>query len=196
MRQSDGLGGTPEWQESRGHREDELADAGLTCLALQAVEDGEPMEIQDIVELRGVLPRLRATSKKHLLQELAGRAAELTELHERTIFDALLERERLGSTGSGKGIAIPHARLPGLKRLVGVFARLEQPVEFDAVDGRPVDLVFMLLAPASAGADHLKALSNISRLLRKDEVVERLRGSDRAEAIFALLIEPPARSAA
>lgn len=154
------------------------------------------MEIRDILDQRGVLPRLRATSKKHLLQELAGRAAELTGLHERTVFDALLERERLGSTGSGKGIAIPHARLPGLRRLVGVFARLEQPVDFEAVDDRPVDLVFMLLAPTSAGADHLKALSNISRLLRKEEVVERLRGSDRSEAIFALLIEPPARSAA
>lgn len=154
------------------------------------------MEIRDILDLRGVIPRLRTTSKKHLLQEIAARAAELTGLHERTIFDALLERERLGSTGSGKGIAIPHARLPGLDRLVAVFARLEQPVDFDAVDGQPVDLVFTLLAPTGAGADHLKALSNIARLLRTEDVVERLRGSDRAEAIFALLIEPQARSAA
>lgn len=154
------------------------------------------MEIRDLLSQRGVIPRLRATSKKQLLQELAERAAELSGLHERTIFDALLERERLGSTGSGKGIAIPHARLVGLERLIGVFARLESPIEFESVDGRPVDLVFMLLAPASAGADHLKALSNVSRLLRREEVVERLRGSDRADAIFALLIEPPARSAA
>jgi PTS system nitrogen regulatory IIA component len=154
------------------------------------------MDIRDILDLRGVIPRLRATSKKHLLQELAERAAELTGLHERTVFDALLERERLGSTGSGRGVAIPHARLPELDRLVAVFARLDQAVDFDAVDGQPVDLVFMLLAPASAGADHLKALSNIARLLRTEDVVERLRGSDRAEAIFALLIEPPARSAA
>lgn len=154
------------------------------------------MEIRDLLSQRGVIPRLRATSKKQLLQELAERAAELSGLHERTIFDALLERERLGSTGSGKGIAIPHARLVGLERLIGVFARLESPIEFESVDGRPVDLVFMLLAPASAGADHLKALSNVSRLLRREEVVERLRGSDRADAILALLIEPPARSAA
>ena len=97
---------------------------------------------------------------------------------------------------SGETIAIPHARLPGLDRLVAVFAQLEQPVDFDAVDGQPVDLVFTLLAPTGAGADHLKALSNIARLLRTEEVVERLRGSDRAEAIFALLIEPQARSAA
>jgi len=134
------------------------------------------MEIRDILDLRGVIPRLRATSKKQLLQELA--------------------RERLGSTGSGRGIAIPHGRLAGLKNLVGVFARLEEPVDFESIDGQPVDLVFMLLAPATAGADHLKALSNISRLLRREDVVERLRGSDRAEAIFALLIEPAARSAA
>ncbi|MBM3482411.1 MAG: PTS IIA-like nitrogen regulatory protein PtsN [Alphaproteobacteria bacterium] len=154
------------------------------------------MEIRDLLSQRGVIPRLRATSKKQLLQELAERAAELFGVHERTIFDALLERERLGSTGSGKGIAIPHARLVGLERLIGVFARLESPIEFESVDGRPVDLVFMLLAPASAGADHLKALSNVSRLLRREEVVERLRGSDRADAILALLIEPPARSAA
>lgn len=154
------------------------------------------MEIRDLLSQRGVIPRLRATSKKQLLQELAERAAELFGVHERTIFDALLERERLGSTGSGKGIAIPHARLVGLERLIGVFARLESPIEFESVDGRPVDLVFMLLAPASAGADHLKALSNVSRLLRREEVVERLRGSDRADAILALLIEPPAHSAA
>lgn len=154
------------------------------------------MEIRDILDLRGVIPRLRATSKKQLLQELAARGAELTGLHERTIFDVLLERERLGSTGSGRGIAIPHGRLAGLKNLVGVFARLDEPVDFESIDGQPVDLVFMLLAPATAGADHLKALSNISRLLRREDVVERLRGSDRAEAIFALLIEPAARSAA
>lgn len=154
------------------------------------------MEIRDLLSQRGVIPRLRATSKKQLLQELSERAAEISDLHERTIFDALLERERLGSTGSGKGIAIPHARLPGLTRLIGVFARLDEPIDFEAVDGRPVDLVFMLIAPASAGADHLKALSNISRLLRREEVVERLRGSDRADAILALLIEPPTRSAA
>lgn len=154
------------------------------------------MEIRDLLSQRGVIPRLRATSKKQLLQELSERAAEISGLHERTIFDALLERERLGSTGSGKGIAIPHARMPGLTRLIGVFARLDEPIEFEAVDGQPVDLVFMLIAPASAGADHLKALSNISRLLRREEVVERLRGSDRADAILALLIEPPTRSAA
>jgi PTS system nitrogen regulatory IIA component len=154
------------------------------------------MEIRDLLDMRGVIPRLHVTSKKQLLQELAARAAQLSGLHERTIFDALLERERLGSTGSGRGIAIPHARLAGLERLVGVFVRLDEPVNFESVDGRPVDLVFMLLAPSSAGADHLKALSSISRLLRREEVIERLRGSDRAEAIFALLIEPPARSAA
>jgi len=142
------------------------------------------------------LPRLRASSKKQLLQEIAERASTLTGLHDRAIFDVLLERERLGSTGIGGGVAIPHGKLDGLKAVVGVFVRLQQPIDFDAVDGRPVDLVFMLLAPAGAGADHLKALARISRLFRDEDMVGRLRGSDTAEAIFALLTESAQQSAA
>lgn len=145
------------------------------------------MEIADLVTPESVVFDLRAGSKKQVLQELARLAAARTGLHERVVFDVLLERERLGSTGVGDGVAIPHGRIAELERLGGLFARLKQPVEFDAVDGKPVDLVFLLLAPQSAGADHLKALSRISRLLRDKEMREKLRGARSADALFALL---------
>jgi PTS system nitrogen regulatory IIA component len=108
----------------------------------------------------------------------------------------LLERERLGTTGVGNGIAIPHGKLAGLKQLFGMFARLEQPVDFDAIDEQPVDLIFLLLAPEAAGADHLKALARVSRLLRDRSVCEKLRGANQADAIYALLTESPASHAA
>ena len=147
------------------------------------------MEIMDILSLKGVLANLKAASKKQLLQELAAVAAQETGIHERTIFDVLLERERLGSTGVGKGIAIPHGKLGEIDRLYGVFARLPAAVDFEAIDEQPVDLIFLLLAPETAGADHLKALARISRLLRDDDVCFRLRGSDNAEALYALLTQ-------
>ena len=117
------------------------------------------------------------------------RAAEVTGEHERAIFDVLMERERLGTTGVGSGIAIPHGKLQSLERLYGLFARLEQPVDFQAIDERPVDLIFLLLAPESAGADHLKALARISRVLRDGKVCDKLRGTDTAEALYAILTE-------
>ena len=147
------------------------------------------MEISDILSLQGVLANLKVGSKKQLLQELAAVAAKETGIHERTIFDVLLERERLGSTGVGKGIAIPHGKHSDIDRLYGVFARLPSAVDFEAIDEQPVDLIFLLLAPADAGADHLKALARISRLLRADDVCTRLRGSEHAEALFALLTQ-------
>lgn len=148
------------------------------------------MEITNILALEGVVADLKATSKKQALQELAAIAGDIIDVHERKIFDVLLERERLGSTGVGNGIAIPHGKLNGLDQLVGLFARLHEPVEFDSIDERPVDLIFVLLAPESAGADHLKALARVSRLLRDEHVCERLRGSENAEAIYAMLTEP------
>jgi len=148
------------------------------------------MEIADILVLDGVVADLKATSKKQALQELAALAGKIVDVHERKIFDVLLERERLGSTGVGNGIAIPHGKLTGLDHLIGLFARLHEPVDFDAVDDRPVDLIFVLLAPESAGADHLKALARVSRLLRDEHACERLRGSESAEAIYAMLTEP------
>ena len=154
------------------------------------------MDIAELISPASVVARLRAANKKQLLQELARRAAEFVGLHERQIFDALLERERLGSTGVGNGIAIPHAKLPGLARLQGLFARLDPPVDFDAVDDQPVDLVFLLLAPESAGADHLKALARVSRLLRDRAICDKLRGTDRADALYALLTDRTASHAA
>lgn len=154
------------------------------------------MEMHDLIAPERVLPGLRVTSKKQALQELARIAAEKTGLHEKAIFEVLLERERLGSTGVGYGVAIPHGKLAGLKRLYGFFARLASPIDFEAVDDQPVDLVFLLLAPETAGADHLKALARISRLLRDKETCEKLRGSDSADALYALLTETTTRSAA
>ncbi len=154
------------------------------------------MEITDLVSIEGVVADLKATSKKQALQDLAHRAAGVTGLHERAIFDTLLERERLGTTGVGLGIAIPHGKMADLDRLYGVFARLKNPVDFDAVDDQPVDLIFLLLAPESAGADHLKALARVSRLLRDQSVCEKLRGSETPAAIYALLTESTTSHAA
>jgi PTS system nitrogen regulatory IIA component len=147
------------------------------------------MEISELIGPQSVIAHLRVTSKKQSLQELARKAAEVTGASERAIFDVLLERERLGTTGVGNGIAIPHGKLPGLQRLYGLFARLDKPIDFEAIDGQPVDLIFLLLAPDGAGADHLKALARVSRLLRDRKVCEKLRGSDKPEAIYALLID-------
>jgi PTS system nitrogen regulatory IIA component len=154
------------------------------------------MEIADILQPRAIVPHLRAANKKQALQEIAKRAAEITGESERAVLDVLIERERLGTTGVGAGIAIPHGKLPGLKRLYGVFARLETPVDFESIDEQPVDLMFLLLAPSGAGADHLKALARVSRLLRDRAICEKLRGSDSAEALFALLTENAASTAA
>lgn len=154
------------------------------------------MDIADMIEPSAIIAKLRVTSKKQALQELAKRAAEITGQSERAIFEVLIERERLGTTGVGNGIAIPHGKLPDLDRLYGLFARLETPIEFDAIDEQPVDLICLLLAPETAGADHLKALARISRLLRDPAMCEKLRGSDSADAIYALLTESAASHAA
>ena len=154
------------------------------------------MEINDLISLEGIVANLRATSKKQALQDLARRAADVTGEPERAIFEVLIERERLGTTGVGNGIAIPHGKLPGLDKLYGLFARLDTPIDFDAIDEQPVDLICLLLAPESAGADHLKALARVSRLLRDRSICEKLRGSDTAEAILALLTQSTASHAA
>ncbi len=154
------------------------------------------MEFTEFMTPECVIASLRATSKKQALQELAKKAAEVSGADERQILEVVMERERLGTTGVGNGIAIPHGKLPGLKRLSGVFARLEKPIDFESIDEQPVDLIFLLLAPEGAGADHLKALARVSRLLRDRRVCEKLRGSDRADALFALLSEHAASHAA
>lgn len=154
------------------------------------------MEIADLLSANSVVASLRATSKKQALQELARRAAEVTGLGERVIFDVLMEREKLGTTGVGNGIAIPHGKLAELPRLYGIFARLDRPIDFDSIDEQPVDLIFLLLAPETAGADHLKALAQVSRLLRNKAVCDKLRGTDAPEALYAVLTEPSAPRAA
>jgi len=125
------------------------------------------MDLSDLIKPEAIVPVLKASSKKQALQELASYAADLTGQDERIIFDVLLQRERLGSTGVGKGVAIPHGRLTGIDEIFGMFAGLTKPITFDAVDDEPVDLIFVLLAPEEAGADHLKALSRIARLLHE-----------------------------
>jgi nitrogen PTS system EIIA component len=154
------------------------------------------MEISDLIKPDHVIAKLRATSKKQALQDLAKRAAEITGQPERALFSTLMKRERLGTTGVGNGIAIPHGKLATLDKLYGLFARLDQPIDFDAIDDRPVDLIFLLLAPESAGADHLKALARVSRLLRDKPTCEKLRGTDDAEALYALLVDTAASWAA
>ena len=144
-------------------------------------------ELADLVTPRGVIAQLRAPTKRQVLQELARRAATVTGVPDRRIYDALAERERLGTTGIGTGVAIPHCRLPELTRLYGVFARLERPVPFEAIDDQPVDLLFLLLAPSEAGAEHLKALARVSRLLRDRAMCEKLRGANSADALYSLL---------
>ncbi|MBT4888629.1 MAG: PTS IIA-like nitrogen regulatory protein PtsN, partial [Rhodospirillales bacterium] len=147
------------------------------------------MEISDLVTPESVVSKLRATSKKQVLQDLARKASDVTGQNERAIFEVLMERERLGTTGVGNGIAIPHGKLADLTTLYGVFAHVEEPVDFQAIDDQPVDLIFLLLAPESAGADHLKALARVSRLLRDKSMCEKLRGADSDDALYALLVE-------
>ncbi len=148
------------------------------------------MNISDLLAPDAVIPLLKVQSKKQLMQELASRAHTLTHVPERRILETLTERERLGTTGVGSGIAIPHGRLSDVTQIVGVFARLDSPIEYEAVDNQPVDLVFMLLAPEGAGADHLKALARVSRLLRDQTLCEKVRAATKAEAIYAILTGP------
>jgi PTS system nitrogen regulatory IIA component len=154
------------------------------------------MALADLLHQDAIIPALRANSKKQLLQELAAKASKLTGLPEREIFDVVLQRERLGSTGVGNGIAIPHGKLTSIKSIIGIFARLEAPVDFEVLDDQPVDLVFLLLAPEGAGADHLKALSRIARVLRDQDLVAKLRATESASAIYAFLNEEQASNAA
>src|SRR5215471_14128242 len=148
------------------------------------------MPLNDLVAPNAIIPALKVNGKKQALQELAAKAAELSGQSERTILEILMQREKLGSTGVGNGIAIPHGKLPKLTKLFGVFARLERPIDFESLDGQAVDLVFLLLAPETAGADHLKALARVARLLRDPDTAKKLRESRDAEAIYAVLTMP------
>jgi|SRR5688572_136259 PTS system nitrogen regulatory IIA component len=148
------------------------------------------MDLSDLLAPEAVLPAVHAQSKKQVLQEVCATAAHRTGLAERDIFDTILQRERLGSTGVGNGVAIPHGKLKSVDRLVGVFARLVRPVEFESLDDQPVDLVFLLVAPESAGADHLKALARIARVLRDSALTQRLRAAKDARELHRILTTP------
>lgn len=152
------------------------------------------MDLTDLISPDAVFDGLKARSKKQALQEMADAAAKRIGLPARDIFDVLLQRERLGSTGIGDGVAIPHGKLKGLDRIYGYFAHLKAPIDFDAVDDEPVDTVFLLLAPEGAGADHLKALARISRLLRDGSTLQKLRNAHDAAALYAILTEPTSSS--
>lgn len=154
------------------------------------------LTLTDFVAPNAVVAGLKVSSKKQAIQELAARAAELTGQSEKEILEILLQREKLGSTGVGSGVAIPHGKLPKLGRLFGLFARLQRPIDFEALDSQPVDLIFLLLAPEAAGADHLKALARVARQLRDPEIARRLRESTDTDALHAVLAMPPASTAA
>lgn len=154
------------------------------------------MSLNDLIRLEGILPHLQAATKKQVLQDLSDKAAALSGMSAREIFDALLQRERLGSTGVGHGIAIPHGKIAQATSIFGVFARLDKAIDFDALDGVPVDLIFLIIAPESAGADHLKALARIARFLREPTTAAKLRGARDAATIYAMMsIEPTSHAA-
>jgi nitrogen PTS system EIIA component len=147
------------------------------------------IDIADFLSPDRVVLDLKPQSKRQVLKALAGRAAEATGLDPQRLCAVLTERERLGTTGVGGGIAIPHAKLPELDHLVGLFARLDEPVDFDAVDDQPVDLIFVLLAPDTAGAEHLKALARVARLLREEPTRLRLRRQQDTQGVYDLLVD-------
>ena len=153
------------------------------------------MPLTDLVAPNAVIPALKVNGKKQAIQELAAKAARLSGQNERVIFETLMQREKLGSTGVGNGIAIPHGKLPKLEKLFGLFARLDRGIDFEALDGQPVDIIFLLLAPESAGADHLKALARVARLLRDPDIVRKLRDSRDADALYAVLAMPSSEAA-
>jgi PTS system nitrogen regulatory IIA component len=150
------------------------------------------MGLGDLISQEGIIPLLRADSKKQVLHELSRKASDMIGVQAAEIYETLLQRERLGSTGVGHGIAIPHGKMQEVNHITGLFARLEKPVDFDAIDEQKVDLVFMLLAPESAGADHLKALARISRLMREPAIIDKLRSSGGRDAIYSVLTAPAA----
>lgn len=154
------------------------------------------MQISDLLTPKSVTTRLKGANKKQTLQDLAKRAAPLMGVDERALFETLIERERLGSTGIGNGVAVPHGKLPGLSVPKGFFARLDKPVNFAAVDNKLVDLIFLLVTPEGAGGDHLKALALVSRFLRDRKTCEKLRGTDHTDALYALLVDHGASHAA
>ena len=145
------------------------------------------MKISDIMTEKSVVMGIKANSKRQLLQELAQKASEITGINDRTIFDTILERENLGSSGFGAGTALPHGRIADIDKVYGIVTKLNTPVDFESIDGKPVDLVFMLISPEGSGADHLTALAQVSRILKDEATCSKLRAASRADEIFSLL---------
>lgn len=145
------------------------------------------MKISEILSLDNIYAEVKANNKRQLLQELSGKAAQKVGMDERLVIESVWERENLGSTGYGNGTAFPHARIDGLKKIEVLFARLSNPVDFNAVDGKPVDLVFLLISPENSGADHLTALASLSRILKNPEACEKLRSARSKEEIYSIL---------
>lgn len=154
------------------------------------------MPLIELISADAIIPALKASGKKQVLQEMSEKAAKVSGLSSREIFEALLQRERLGSTGVGNGIAIPHGKLPRVGRIFGVFARIAKPVDWESLDSAPVDLVFLLIAPETAGADHLKALARIARAMRDQALTKKLRAGRDASALYAMLTAETASHAA
>lgn len=154
------------------------------------------MQLADFLDCDAIKTSLPGGNKRSLLQQLANLAAQRLELDSAVVLASLTEREQLGSTGFGQGVAIPHGKIEGLDRIYGLFARLGEPVDYKAIDGRPVDLVFLLLSPPDAGAEHLKALAAISRVTRHGATLERLRGARTRDALAAVLMGAEERHAA
>jgi nitrogen PTS system EIIA component len=147
------------------------------------------MPLENLLVPEAILPSLRVNGKKQALQELSEKAAEVSGLPAREIFEAWMQREKLNSTGLGDGIAIPHGKLLNVPRIFGIFARLERGIDFEALDGQPVDLLFGLIAPENAGADHLKALAVIARLLRNPATLAKIRATREAPALYSILTQ-------
>jgi nitrogen PTS system EIIA component len=154
------------------------------------------MPLNDLLAPEGIIPVMRVNGKKQALQELSERAAKVSGLPSREIFDAILQRERLGSTGVGDGVAIPHGKLANCPRIFACFARLERPIDFEALDGLPVDLIFLLVAPETAGADHLKALATIARVMRTPGLAGQLRATRDALGLYSVVTQSPTSNAA
>ena len=154
------------------------------------------MHLSDFLDFDAIITRLSGGNKRSLLQQLAQIAAQRLGVNQATILASLTEREQLGSTGFGQGVAIPHGKLDGLTQIYGLFARLAEPVDYKAIDGRPVDLVFLLLSPPDAGAEHLKALAAVSRVTRHGPTLDKMRGARSRDALAAVLMGADERDAA
>jgi PTS system nitrogen regulatory IIA component len=154
------------------------------------------MQLADFLDFDAIKPSLPGGNKRSLLQQLANLAAQRLNVDSGAVIASLTEREALGSTGFGQGVAIPHGKIEGLSRIYGLFARLGEAVDYKAIDGRPVDLVFLLLSPPDSGAEHLKALAAISRVTRNGSTLEKMRGARSRDALAAVLIGADERDAA